>query len=144
MNQVSIGSNNGLLPGRCQAIIWTNAGILLIGPLGANFTGIFIKIQDFSFTKMQLKISSAKWWPFCPGGDGLTHCGLVTSYGDRSRSTLAQVMACCLTAPCHYLNQCWLMINEVLWHSPDSNLSLKWVWNLLILDCIQTLQGPMS
>ena len=31
-----------------------------------------------------------------------------------SRSTLAQVMACCLTAPSHYLDQCWLMINEVL------------------------------
>ena len=33
----SIGSDNGLLPGRRQAIIWTNAGILLIGPLGTNF-----------------------------------------------------------------------------------------------------------
>ena len=31
-------------------------------------------------------------------------------------STLAQVMACCLTAPSHYLNQCWLIINEVQWH----------------------------
>ena len=40
-----------------------------------------------------------------------------------SRSTLAQVMACCLTAPSHYLNQCWLMINEVLWHSPDNNFT---------------------
>ena len=40
-----------------------------------------------------------------------------------SRSTLAQVMACCLTAPSHYLNQCWLMISEVLWHSPDSNFT---------------------
>ena len=27
----------------------------------------------------------------------------------RSGSTLAQVMACCLTAPSHYLNQCWLI-----------------------------------
>ena len=27
----------------------------------------------------------------------------------RSGSTLAQVMACCLTAPSHYLNQCWLL-----------------------------------
>ena len=35
----------------------------------------------------------------------------------RSGSTLAQVMACCLTAPRHYLNQCWLIINEVQWHS---------------------------
>ena len=39
----------------------------------------------------------------------------------RSMSTLAQVMACCLTAPSHYLNQCWLMISEVLWHSPNTN-----------------------
>ena len=36
----------------------------------------------------------------------------------RSGSTLSQVMACCLTAPSHYLNQCWLIICEVLWHSP--------------------------
>ena len=33
----------------------------------------------------------------------------------RSGSTLAQVMACCLTAPSHYLNQCWLIISEVQW-----------------------------
>ena len=32
----SIGSENGLSPGRRQAFIWTNAGILLIGPLGTN------------------------------------------------------------------------------------------------------------
>ena len=31
----------------------------------------------------------------------------------RSWSTLAQVMACCLTAPSHYLNQCWLIISKV-------------------------------
>ena len=35
----------------------------------------------------------------------------------RSWSTLVQVMACCLTAPSHYLNQCWLIISKVLWHS---------------------------
>ena len=34
-----------------------------------------------------------------------------------TRSTLAHVMACCLTAPSHYLNQCWLIICEVPWHS---------------------------
>ena len=32
----TIGSDNGLSPERCQAIIWTNAGILLIGPLWTN------------------------------------------------------------------------------------------------------------
>ena len=31
--QTIIVSVNGLSPGRHQAIIWTNAGILLIGPL---------------------------------------------------------------------------------------------------------------
>ena len=35
----------------------------------------------------------------------------------RSWSTLVQVMAYCLTAPCHYLNQCWIIIREVPWHS---------------------------
>ena len=62
-----IGSDNGLSPGRRQAIIWTNAGILLIGPLGTNFIKILIGIQTFSFKKMHLKMSSAKWRPFCLG-----------------------------------------------------------------------------
>ena len=34
----------------------------------------------------------------------------------RSGSTLAHVMACCLTTPSHYLNQCWLIISKVQWH----------------------------
>ena len=54
----AIGSDNCLSPGRCQAIIWTNAGILLIGPLGINFSKIFIKISTFSFKKMDLKMST--------------------------------------------------------------------------------------
>ena len=60
----TIGSDNGLSPGRRQAIIWTIAGILLIGPLGTNFSKILIGIQTFSFKKMHLKMSSAKWRPF--------------------------------------------------------------------------------
>ena len=54
-------------PGRRQAIIWTNAGILLIGPLGTNFSELLIEIQTFSFKKMHLKMSSVKWRPFCLG-----------------------------------------------------------------------------
>ena len=60
-----IGSDNGLSPGRRQAIIWINAGILLIGSLGTNFSGISIKIYTFSFKKMHLNMSSGKWRPFC-------------------------------------------------------------------------------
>ena len=44
----SIGSDNGLSPGRRQAVILTNAGILLIGPLGTNFSEILIEILTFS------------------------------------------------------------------------------------------------
>ena len=62
-----IGSDNGLSPGRRQAIIWTNARILSIRPLATNFNEILIGIQTFSFTKMYLKMSSAKWRPFCLG-----------------------------------------------------------------------------
>ena len=62
-----IGSDNGLPPDRRQAIIWTNAGLLLIGPLGTNFSEILIKILIFSFKEMRLKVSSAKRQPFCLG-----------------------------------------------------------------------------
>ena len=62
-----IGADSGLSPDRRQAIIWTNAGLLLIGPLGTNFSEILSEIHAFSFKKMHLKMSSAKWRPFCLG-----------------------------------------------------------------------------
>ena len=62
-----IVSDNGLSPGRRQAVIWTNDGILLTGTLGINFSGNLIEIHTFSFKKMHLKMSSGKWRPFCLG-----------------------------------------------------------------------------
>ena len=59
-----IGSDNGLSPERRQAIIWTNAGILLIGLLGTNFSEFLIEIQTFSWKKIRLKMSSAKYCSF--------------------------------------------------------------------------------
>ena len=64
-NLTIIGSDNGLSLSQRQAIIWTNAGILLIGPLRTNFNKISSKIQTFSFKKICLNVSCAKWWPFC-------------------------------------------------------------------------------
>ena len=66
-NLAIIGSDNGLSPGRRQAIIWTNDGILLIGPSETNFNEILIEIQTFPFKIMRLKVSSAKQRPFCLG-----------------------------------------------------------------------------
>ena len=63
-NLTIIVPENGLSPGRRQAIIWTNAGILLIGPLGTNFSEILIAIITFSLKKTHLKMSSAKCRPF--------------------------------------------------------------------------------
>ena len=62
-----IGSDNGLSPGRRQAIIWTNAGILLIGPLRTNVSEMLIEIHTFSFKKMHLKMWPGRWRPFCLG-----------------------------------------------------------------------------
>ena len=65
-----IVSDNGLSPDWRQAIIWTNVGLLSIGTLGTNFSEILIKIQTFSFKKMQLKMSQCvklneqKWIPY--------------------------------------------------------------------------------
>ena len=85
-----IGSYNGLSPGRRQAIIWTNAGILLIGSWTTKPKEILIAIHIFSFKKMHLKMSSGKWQPCCLGlsalmllgtGEGLngsTHASLMT------------------------------------------------------------------
>ena len=50
-NLTIIGSDNGLSPGQCQAIIWTNAGILLIGLLGTNFSDILSKFKYFHSRK---------------------------------------------------------------------------------------------
>ena len=62
-----IGSDNGLSPGRHQAIIWTNTGMLLIGPLGTNFSEILSEIQTFSLKKICFKMSSAKCCTFRVG-----------------------------------------------------------------------------
>ena len=72
----------------------------------------------------------------------------------RSCLTLVQEIACCLTAPSHYLNQNWLTLSEVLWHFSEGHfigntqgiylwstcLSLKW----LILHYNHISQGPIN
>ena len=71
------GSDNGLSLGWRQAITRTNAGILLIGPLGTNFSEILIEIHTFSFKKMHLKILSGKCRPFCLGLNVLMPCAII-------------------------------------------------------------------
>ena len=49
---------------------WTGSALVQIMACRL-FGAILITIQNVSFTKMHLKTLSAKWWPFCSGGDEL-------------------------------------------------------------------------
>ena len=94
--------------------IWQ--GQRAIGPSAADVNKIWIEIQ-LSLIKVVLII-------FLRDGDVIWQASFYENslwFSDaisrhRSGSTSAQVMACCLTAPSHYLNQCWLIINEARWH----------------------------
>ena len=49
----------------------------------------------------------------------------VAIWRHRSGLRLARVTACCLTAPSHYLNQCLLIITEMLWYFHEGNFRKK-------------------
>ena len=83
-NLTFIGSDNGLSPGRRQAIIYTNAGILLIQTLGKYFSEILSEISTFSFKKMHWKMVAILSHPQC-----------------------VKWLGTCAT-PSHHINQCWL------------------------------------
>ena len=112
-----IGSDNGLSPGRRQAVIWTNAGILLIGTLGTNFSEILIECLSFSFKKMHMKMSSGKWWPSCLGLNVLTNrCA-------------------------RYCRVCWL--GSFIFHQ-SSSVSVTWIlsyrdWNAIEVAILQQI-----
>ena len=115
-----IGSDNGLSPARRHAIIWTNAGILLIGPLGTNFIDILIEIHTFSFKKMQLKMSSWKLLPFRLSLNVLRQCSpviwsytqlwyLSCSYLDLSQM-VSSAESCDLIGDINFFGDCTVYI----------------------------------
>ena len=53
------------------------------------------------------------------------------------RSTLAQVMHWCLMASIHYLNQSWLTIQCLLWHSPKMIFLKEALINLICNKCLE-------
>ena len=71
--QPIIDSNYDLSPGRRPTIILTNAEKFIKSPLGANFSEFSIQLHIFSFKKIHLKMSSAKWQPFCLGLNVIKH-----------------------------------------------------------------------
>ena len=116
-NLTIIGSDNGLSPGRRQAIIWTNAGILLIGHLRTNFSEILIEIQTFSYKKMHLKMSSGKWRPFCLGLNVLTHWPLedvALIPGHHKQSGIQDIWY-----TSHFVRACFVLRTIQFCHKPS-------------------------
>ena len=80
-NLTIIGSDNGLSLAQHQAIIWTNARILLIGPTGTNITLILNQNLSIFIQEKALKLMSAKWRPLFLGLNVLTSLPSVCSVG---------------------------------------------------------------
>ena len=112
-----IGSDNGLAPGRRQPIIWTNAGILLIR---TNFSEILSEIRAFSFKKMHLKMSSAKWRPFCLGLNMLiiTDFGSMRCLNPYIQSDNSSSSWCYLLYLYPTLNKIYLILSYLILYSP--------------------------
>ena len=67
-----------------------------------------ISLNDYQIWEhviVNLKTNDAIWWHRSGG------------------ATNAQVKACCLMAPIHYLNRCWLITSEVQWQSLEENFT---------------------
>ena len=101
-NLTSVGSESGLSPGRLQAIISTNAGILLIGPLGTNFNEISVEIHTFSYDKM----SSAKWRLFRLGPNVLMGCPFSDLWAEECCHSL-NAFCSTVNSMSYYHAYCW-------------------------------------
>ena len=134
-----IGSDNGLSPGQRQAIIWTNARILLIRPSGTNFSEILIEIHKFSFKKMHFKTSSVKWRPFCFGLNVLsdilivhicsisTHAIILSSILHNIIWSIKYVELCNFRTLC-YFYECLVLSLKVDIYKVKLFMSGTWQW----------------
>ena len=128
-----IGSEIGFSPERRQAIFWTNAGILLIGPLGTNFSKISSKIHTFSFKKKHLNMSSVKWRPFYLGLNVLKIQDCCMQYCNKSvilmqvfiseLFAMIKILLTVLTKIWNVWKICGLIIFFIKWDLPLSSHS---------------------
>ena len=104
-NLTIIGSDNGLSPGQRQAIIWNNAGILLIGPSGTNISGILIKIHTFPFKKKVLcKLAAILSWPQCVKYDKENYTGMVKINTDTNTNNNSESITPVRISSSRYIN----------------------------------------
>ena len=97
--------------------------------MGTNFSEILIKMQNFSFTKMHMKITPAKWRPFCPGGGGLTrviicNCFTMMQLLTHARVTLLiWIISVSRRVPwMGVLEVTWITLTGPIWGVPDNKV----------------------
>ena len=105
----------------CQAVTWTSADILLIGPFGTNFSELWIQLRWFSYTKMPLKENICQ--PFCSCLNSLRPSDAYIRQWTNHHCFRQWLVA--WPAPSHCLNQCW---NIVTW-TFRNNLQWNLNWN---------------
>ena len=125
-NPAIIVPDNGLSPGWCQAVV-TIATILLIGPLGTNFSKISIKIHIFSFRKVNLKngfrfVMYLHWW-------FSRFVWLLAAI--RSHVFPIVLWRFIMCVPGGWLKSFWIMLSH-----PQKFISVYW-WLSIRLQCFQ-------
>ena len=106
---VNTGSGNGLLPDGTKPIP---------EPVSSYHQWSLVAFTLQWFHRKCSRYQLVKSLPYFPGYiefNALWSSNTIWWHG--TGSTLVQIMACCLSAPNHYLNQCWLIISEALRHS---------------------------
>ena len=111
----------------------------------------FMPLQILLNTTWQNVIVFRKWM-----SDIFNQIYLITHYSlwpinaiwhHRTWSTLVQVIAWCLMAPSHYLNQCWILVSGVQWHSLEGNFAASTqatIWKSYFWNYCHISLGPMS
>ena len=102
-------------------IIW------LLRPPRTNFSDIWIQIKPFSYWKMKLKKSSAKWLPFCFGRKGLMNT--MKAWTKKRQKILIEITI--KVSP-------WCVIDE------QSALVqvMAWCWKQQAITCTNVDQAP--
>ena len=93
-------------PLRHQATTWIN-DILSIRPWGTHFNDILFEIQKFSFKKMHLKTSSAKWHTFCLSLNVLMAYSTAELNDKKWVQFICILLTCCVTFLSLYTTQCY-------------------------------------
>ena len=134
---------------RHQALIWTNPDALSIGPFRTNYSETVTKVHKGPFRTMHFIETYAKYRPFCSDLKVLTHCDLVTSYGDKDlgQHWLDNGLLTDGTKPLpepRLTDHQWSPVTFILgqFHMRCLNLQLlKSVWKLHIWNFIQNSPG---